>query len=260
MRWCRFRVDNKVSYGVVEGDQVVPVAGSPFGRYRRTGRRLPLSEVKLLLPCVPPTFYVVGNNYVDHIRGMAALRGTKPSFPEKPDIGYRANSALIAHKESIVLPKDVTDWVNYEGELVVVISKQAKNISEDEVWDCILGYTIGNDISERTWQRQDRTNWRAKNSDTFNPMGPWIETDVNLDTMRTTVRLNGRVTADFLTNNMIFGIAEYLSTMSRYLTLHPGDVVWMGTDQVPENIKPGDVVEVEIADIGVLRNPVVTEA
>jgi len=261
MRWCRFRVDNKVSYGIVEGNEVLPVAGSPFRRYRRTGVRLPLSSVKLLVPCVPPTFYAAGAaNYVGHAQGMAAVMGrSAPSFPEKPEAGYRANNALIAHEDPIVIPRDATEEVQYEGELVVVIGKQAKHLSEEDALSCVLGYTIGNDVSERTWQRQDHTFWRSKNADTFKPMGPWIETDVDLDRMRTTVRLNGRVAADFATNNMIFGVATYLSAMSRYLTLYPGDVVWMGTDLVPENMKPGDVVEVEITGIGVLRNYVVAE-
>ncbi len=207
MRWCRFCAGNKVSYGLVEGNEVVPVAGSPFGRYRRTGTRLPLSSIKLLVPCVPSTFYAAGINYMDHVMGMAALQGRQAAPPPKADIGYRANNALIAHGEPIVIPKDATEEVQYEGELVVVIGKQAKHLREDEVWDYILGYTIGNDVSERTWQRGDRTLWRAKNTDTFKPMGPWIETEVDPARMRTTVRLNRRVVADFATNNMIFGIA-----------------------------------------------------
>ncbi len=259
MRWCRFRAGNKVSYGLVEGSEVVQVAGSPFGRYRRTGARLALASVKLLVPCVPPTFYAAGVNYMDHVMGMAALQGRQPAPPPKADVGYRANNALIAHDEPIVIPKDATEEVQYEGELVVVIGKQAKHIREDQVWDYILGYTIGNDVSERTWQRGDRTLWRAKNTDTFKPMGPWIETEADPAKMRTTVRLNRRVVADFATNNMIFGIAAYLSTMSRYVTLYPGDVVWMGTDGIPQNMKAGDSVEVEISGIGTLRNPVAAE-
>ena len=101
------------------------------------------------------------------------------------------------------------------------------------------------------------TLWRAKNSDTFKPMGPWIETDVDLEKLQTNVRLNGRVVSDFPTNNMIFGVAHYISAMTRYLTLYPGDMIWMGTDGATENMKPGDVVEVEISGIGTLRNPVV---
>jgi 2-keto-4-pentenoate hydratase/2-oxohepta-3-ene-1,7-dioic acid hydratase in catechol pathway len=123
----------------------------------------------------------------------------------------------------------------------------------------VLGYTIGNDVSERTWQRNDRTFWRAKNSDTFKPMGPWIETDVDLDALVTIVRLNGREVSRFRTNEMIFGVAEYISTMSRCLTLYPGDVVWMGTDDPTLDMVAGDVVEIEIDGIGTLRNPVVAE-
>ncbi|MSQ22001.1 MAG: DUF2437 domain-containing protein [Dehalococcoidia bacterium] len=259
MRWCRFQVGNKVSYGLVEGNEVVQVAGSPFGRYRRTGARLPLGSVKLLVPCVPSTFYAAGVNYMDHVMGMAALTGRQAAPPPKADVGYRANNALIAHGEPIIIPRDATQEVQYEGELVVVIGKQAKHLREDEVWNYILGYTIGNDVSERTWQRGDRTLWRAKNADTFKPMGPWIETDADPALMRTTVRLNRRVVADFSTNNMIFGIATYLSVMTKYVTLYPGDVVWMGTDGIPQNMKAGDVVEVDISGIGTLRNPVAAE-
>ena len=259
MRWCRFQVGGKTSYGIVEGDDVVQVSGSPFGRHRRTGTRLPLSSVKLLVPVVPVTFYAAGINYMDHILGMAAITGRQGTPPASANIGYRANNALIAHEEPIIVPADASERIQYEGELAVVIGKQAKHISEDEVWDYILGYTIGNDFSERTWQADDSTMWRAKNADTFKPMGPWIETDADPAKMRTLVRVNGEVQADFATNNMIYGIAHYLSRMSQYLTLYPGDVVWMGTDLVPQNVKHGDVIEVEITGIGVLRNPVVRE-
>ena len=259
MRWCRFSYDEKVSYGIVEGDEVAQVAGSPFGRYRPTGSRLPLPMVKFLVPVVPPTFYAAGVNYMDHVRGMAARGGQAPQIPPKPDMGYRANNALIADGEPIIIPKDASQEVEYEGELVVVIGKQCKHLSEDQVWDHILGYTIGNDVSERAWQREDRTLWRGKNTDTFKPMGPWIETKPDLDKMRTIVRVNGRVMAEFKTNNMIHGIAAYIQAMTKYLTLYPGDVLWMGTDLVPERIKHADVVEVEITGIGVLRNPVMRE-
>jgi 2-keto-4-pentenoate hydratase/2-oxohepta-3-ene-1,7-dioic acid hydratase in catechol pathway len=179
------------------------------------------------------------------------------ALPTKPDIGYRASNALIAHGEPIVIPGGATERVQYEGELVVVIGKTAKHLSEDEALSCVLGYTIGNDVSERTWQSTDKTLWRAKNADTFKPMGPWIETDVDLENMRTTVRLSGRIASEFDTNNMVFGIATYISAMTRYLTLHPGDVIWMGTDGATDNMVPGDVVEIDIDGIGVLSNPVV---
>ena len=260
MRWVRYVSDGKTSFGILEGDEIEEVTGSPFDAYSRTGQRYPFESVKLLVPVIPTTFYAAGINYGDHVRGMAAHRGVEPVFPDKPDMGYRANNALIAHGESVVIPGDATEEVQYEGELVVVIGKTAKHLSEDEAFSCVLGYTIGNDVSERTWQASDRTMWRSKNTDTFKPMGPWIETEADPGQMWTAVRVNDKEVQKFETNNMLFGIATYISTMTRYLTLHPGDVIWMGTDGISGNIKPGDVVEVDISDIGVLRNPVVAEA
>ena len=259
MKWIRYQYGGRISYGILEDDSVEEVSGTPFGEYARTGHRFPLSAVQIRIPLQPLTFYAAGVNYEEHVREAAALLGREPDLPQKADIGYRANNALIAHGEPIIIPEDATERVQYEGELVAVIGKTARRVSEDEALDCVLGYTIGNDVSERTWQAGDRTLWRAKNSDTFKPMGPWIETDVELDDLQTTVRLNGEVVSQFPTNNMIFGVAHYISEMSRYLTLHPGDMVWMGTDGATQNMKPGDTVEVEISGIGTLSNPVVSE-
>ena len=261
MRWARYQTDDGVSYGIVgdDGSAIEEVDGSPFGEYAKTGNRRSLDDVRLLIPFEPKTFYAAGVNYEEHVREAAALLGREPDIPQKPDIGYRANNALIAHGEPIVKPADSTERFQYEGELVVVIGRQAKHLSEEEALSCVLGYTIGNDVSERTWQAGDRTLWRAKNSDTFKPMGPWLETDVNLDALRTTVRLNSAVVSEFATNNMVFGVATYISAMTRYLTLHPGDMIWMGTDGATQDMKPGDVCAVEISGIGVLTNPIVNE-
>lgn len=259
MRWARYQTDAGVSFGIVSGDQIEEVDGSPFGDYSKTGNRHPLADVRLLIPFEPKTFYAAGVNYEEHVREAAALLGREPDIPQKPDIGYRANNALIAHNQPIVKPADSTDRLQYEGELVVVIGKRAKNLSEEDALSCVLGYTIGNDVSERAWQASDRTLWRAKNSDTFKPMGPWIKTDVDLNALRTRVRLNGEVVSDFPTNNMVFGVATYISAMTRYLTLHPGDMIWMGTDGATQNMKPGDICEVEISGIGTLTNPIVAE-
>jgi 2-keto-4-pentenoate hydratase/2-oxohepta-3-ene-1,7-dioic acid hydratase in catechol pathway len=252
-----FQQGHLVSYGVVEGDRVIAVDGSPFGEHRRSVRATPLASVKLLIPVVPPTFYCVGINYADHIRKMAAKRGTEPVFPKKPDIGYRANNALIAHEENIVKPADAGEAFQYEGELVAVFGKRCRNVSRENALDYVLGWTIGNDVSERGWQKDDRTLWRAKNADTFKPMGPWIVTGLDPATMETVIRVNGKETNRFATNNMIFDTATYIAEVSKYCTIEPGDVMWMGTDGVPANIKPGDTVEIEISGIGVLRNKVV---
>ena len=255
--WCRFKSDNEVSYGIVEGENVTAVEGTPFGAHQTTDRRLPLKHVKLMVPVVPSTFYCVGINYADHIRQMAARRGTEPVFPKKPDIGYRANNALIAHDEDIVKPKDAGEAFQYEGELVAVFGKRARKVSRENALDTVFGWTIGNDVSERTWQKEDRTLWRAKNADTFKPMGPWIVTGLDPDDMETIIRLNGKETDRFKTNNMIFSTADYIAEVSKYCTIEPGDVMWMGTDGMPQNMKPGDTVEIEITGIGTLRNGVV---
>lgn len=261
MRWLRYTLSGRTAYGIVEGDRVVEVAGDPFAGFEKTGQVHALGDVKIELPVVPGTFYAVGMNYPAHVREMAAKRGMEPDLPKQPDVGYRANSGLIAHGEPIIVPAEATEAINYEGELVAVVGKRAKGLSEAEALSCLLGYTIGNDVSERTWQKSDKTLWRAKNTDTFAPMGPWIETDVpDLDALETTVRVNGEVSSKFRTNEMLFGVATFLSTISRYITLQPGDVLWMGTDGTSPNLKDGDVVDVEITGLGVLTNPVRREA
>jgi len=259
MKWCRFTVGGETSFGTIQDDTVIKVDGTPWGNHKVTGEIVPLNNVKLEIPAIPSTFFCVGVNYRDHVERMAAMRGTKPSYPPRPDIGYRANNALIAHGENIVKPRDAGEQFQYEGELVAVFGKRCRSVSKEEALDYVFGWTIGNDVSERTWQANDRTLWRAKNCDTFKPMGPWIVTGADLDAMVTTIRLNGQVTETFKTNNMIFDAPTYISEVSKYCTIEPGDVMWMGTDGVPSNMKPGDVCEIEISGIGVLRNQVVAE-
>lgn len=260
MRWIRASKGEKTFYGLVEGDRIVEVEGSPFADYSRTGRMHELESVKIEVPVIPPTFYCVGFNYTEHIMKVAARTGQAPNLPTQPDVGQRTNNALIAHGEAVVIPQDATDAVQYEGELVAVIGKKAKHLSEEDALSCVLGYTIGNDVSERSWQKSDRTLWRAKSPDTWKPMGPWIETDVDLDALETIVRVNGQETTRFRTNAMLFGVAKYISTITRYITLYPGDVIWMGTDGSSPNLKAGDVVDIEITGIGHLVNPFVAEA
>ncbi len=259
MKWCRFSTGDGISYGIIEGDNVVEVEGDPFDGYNKTSKSQPLASVKLEVPVIPPTFYAAGINYPEHVTWAAKMRGEEPVLPEKADIGYRAINALVPNEHPIIVPKDATELVQYEGELVVVIGKECKNVTQAQALDYVLGYTIGNDVSERTWQRGDRTMWRAKNTDTFKPMGPWIVTDLEPDDLHVTITLSDRVVGEYDVKTAIFGVREYISEMSRYLTLVPGDIIWMGTDGATENMVDGDLVEVEISDIGVLRNKVVWE-
>jgi len=257
MRWSRFECDGTVSYGIVGNETVEVVEGNPFDGHRRTGEHHALDAITWLPPVIPPTFYCVGLNYAEHLKMSAERRGETPVFPAKPDVGYRAVNALIGHGAPIVLPADASERVQYEGELACVVGRKAKHLTRGNALGCLLGFTVGNDVSERSWQQSDRTLWRAKNTDTFKPMGPWIETDLNLDAARTRVRLNGRQVIEFATNDMLFGVVDYLVAITRYITLYPGDVLWMGTEGEAENLRPGDEVEIEITGIGSLRNPVV---
>jgi len=259
MKWCRFSSGSGISYGIIEGDNVVEVEGNPFDGYNKTSKSQPLASVKLEVPVIPPTFYAAGINYPEHVTWAAKMRGEEPVLPDKADIGYRAINALVPNEHPIIVPKDATELVQYEGELVVIIGKECKNVTQAQALDYVLGYTIGNDVSERTWQRGDRTMWRAKNTDTFKPMGPWIVTDLDPDDLHVTITLSDRVVGEYDIKTAIFGVREYISDMSKYLTLVPGDIIWMGTDGATENMVDGDVVEVEISDIGVLRNNVVWE-
>lgn len=252
MKWLRYSLQDQVSYGLLDGERITAVRGTPFTGYEKTGEIHRLDDVRIEVPVIPPTFYCVGLNYTKHI----ATEGLK--IPAKPDVGYRANNALLAHGRDVIMPADASR-VHYEGELVVVIGKKAKNLGIEEARSCVLGYTIGNDVSERNWQASDRTFWRSKNSDTFKPMGPWIETDVDTGRMETIVTLNGRESTRFGTNDMLFGIDRFISEMSRYLTLYPGDILWMGTDGHSPDLQHGDVVDITLTGLGTLSNRFVRE-
>ena len=172
MRWVRYRHDDRIKYGIVNDDRLISeIDTDPFQPYIQTGPRRSFEEVALLPPVMPGTFYAVGFNYLGHTAEAADFLKTDVKVPKKPDVGYRATSALIAHNEAIVVPASSSGIIQFEGELVAVIGRKTKHVSEAQALDCVLGYTIGNDVSERSWQSADRTIWRAKNSDTFKPIG-----------------------------------------------------------------------------------------
>jgi len=202
-------------------------------------------------------FYAAGLNFRAHIEWANRHHGGKYAVPSQADIGYRSPNALIASGEDIVIPADAPGPVEYEGELVAVIGRIAKQVPEDRALEYVAGYTLGNDVSDRSWQRSDRTLWRAKNSDTFKPMGPAIVDGIDPMAQTIEVRINGRTVSSYSTRDMIFGVAHFISRMSRYLTLYPGDVIWFGCDgpTLPA-LEPGDLVEVANDSIGVLANRV----
>ncbi|MGY4929249.1 fumarylacetoacetate hydrolase family protein [Streptomyces sp. 900105755] len=249
MRYARVSVEGRAVWGRVGESRVELLSGSPLEGEPDVLGTIPVADATWLPPVVPGVFYAVGYNYPRHIAHAGA------ATPERPEVGYRANNALTGHRSPIVKPAEVTGRFEAEPELVAVIGRTARHATYDDARKSVFGWTIGNDVSARTWQHQDRTLWRSKNSDTFKPMGPWIETDVDALAQTTTLRVNGEVRAAFPTGDMVLDPFDFIVEISRHITLHPGDVLWMGAESTCR-LEPGDTVEVEISGIGVLSNPV----
>ncbi|WP_415953348.1 fumarylacetoacetate hydrolase family protein [Streptomyces sp. KLOTTS4A1] len=258
MRYTRVSVGGRPQWARVEDDAVMLLSDSPLDGRPTVLGSLPRDEATWLPPVVPPVFYAVGMNYTRHIEHARALGDPKGVVPERPEVGYRANSALTGHQTPIVKPAGVEGRFEAEPELVAVIGRTLRRAGYEEARAAVFGWTIGNDVSARTWQHQDRTFWRSKNSDTFKPMGPWIETDVDALAQTTTLRVNGEVRAAFPTAGMVFDPFDYIVEITKHITMHPGDVLWMGAESTCR-IEPGDTVDVEISGIGVLSNPVRAE-
>ena len=259
MIWCRVLHGGVPRFGRVEGDVVSLVDGAPFDDPRPGDVELPLAGATLLPPAIPSTFYAVGLNYRRHIEHALARGYKAAAMPTRPEVGYRANNALIGHEAEIVRPADYEGRFEAEPELVAVIGRPTRRVSRDEARDAIFGWTIGNDVSARAWQDSDRTFWRSKNADTFKPMGPWIVTDFDLDSATTSVQANGETVSSFATADMVFDPFDYVAEISRYITMQPGDVLWMGADGSVE-MQAGDTIEISISGIGTLRNRVVAES
>jgi 2-keto-4-pentenoate hydratase/2-oxohepta-3-ene-1,7-dioic acid hydratase in catechol pathway len=260
MKWCRFGRNGAEAYGLVEGDQVAELRYAPFEHVERTGKVFALDTLSLLPPVMPYNFYAAGRNYVAHVEWANEYHHMSIQVPRQADIGYRAPSALIGSGDEIVIPRRSNGAVEYEGELVAVVGKKAKHLTVENALSCICGYTLGNDLSERAFQKSDGSFWRSKNTDTFKPMGPFVVSDLDPMSQMIGVRVNGRVVSEYHTSGMVFSIAHYIARMTEFLTLYPGDVIWMGCDgaTVPA-LQPGDLVEVFNDEIGVLSNRVVKE-
>jgi len=230
------------------GETVRELEGDLFGARRPTGRTARLADVRLVAPVEPSKVIAVGLNYRSHLgtRQPAAYPGLFAKYP----------TSIVGTGADIVMPPDATD-LHYEGELVIVIGRVAKNVNVADAPGYIFGVTAGNDVSERAWQRDDLQWFRAKASDTFGPLGPAIATGLNYDDLLVQTRVNGEVRQSERTKDLIFNVPTIVSYVSRYVTLMPGDVIFTGTPQSTRAMKPGDVVEVDVEGVGVLRNTVV---
>lgn len=250
MRFSRFLTkDKSVNMGWINGDMIGLVEGDLFGEYRRLEANIPLASVKCLVPVEPSKIICLGRNYAAHAREQ----GTE--IPETPILFMKPTTALIATGDEILVPVQ-SKQVEHEAELVVVIGKKGKWISVEQAQQHVFGYTVGNDITARDLQQKDGQWTRAKGFDTFCPIGPWIETDLDPSDTLITCRVNSELRQMASTREMVFTVPQIVSFISTVMTLLPGDLIFTGT---PAGIGPlvdGDFVEVEIEGIGILQNPV----
>jgi len=248
--YARYQHGNSRHYGLVNDGIITELSGGLFDPPVPTGRQFAIGDVKLLAPCEPPKILAVGLNYRSHL-------GPRPA-PQSPGIFYKPISSIQNPGDPIVIPADAID-VHYEGELVVVIGAKVSRASREQAEAAIFGVTCGNDVSDRNWQRgegKDLQWWRAKGSDTFSPFGPWIVTGINYGDLGLETRLNSEVVQSQRTSDLIFDIPEVVRFISQWVTLIPGDLIYSGTPGETRHMKQGDIVEVAIESIGILRNPV----
>lgn len=254
-RYVRYDHGGSVAHGILQGDRVQPIEGDLFGTRTAAGNPLPLGEVKLLYPTQPRKILALAGNYRSHI-------GDTPP-PAHPEPFYKPITCLQHPEGEIIFPPGAQD-VHYEAELVIVIGKRAKNVPPEQANEYILGYTCGNDVSERNWQNgsidgeenKDLQWWRAKGAETFGPAGPCVAVGLDYEKSKIQLRLNSEVKQEAMLSDLIHKPPETVSFISRYVTLEPGDLIFTGTSGTTSAMKPGDVVEVEIDGIGILRNKV----
>ena len=250
MRICRVSLDDELHYGVVEGEAVALLSSHPFGAFEPDGRVLPLADVRLVAPVLPSKIVAVAKNYADHAREMGG------EVPAAPMIFLKPSTSVIGPGEPIALPWQ-SEQVEHEAELAVVIGRLCRDVPEERVAEVVLGYTCANDVTARDLQRTDGQWGRAKGFDTFCPLGPWIETDLDTDDAAITCRVDGDVRQSGSTGDMVRDVAELVSWVSSVMTLLPGDVILTGTPAGVGPLRAGDEVSVTIDGIGTLTNPVI---
>jgi 2-keto-4-pentenoate hydratase/2-oxohepta-3-ene-1,7-dioic acid hydratase in catechol pathway len=250
MKIVRFAHEGRAEYGIVSLDVVRVIQGTPYGDKKETGRYYPLSEITLLSPCVPSKIVALGVNYKSHSEEM----NHKP--PDEPLIFIKPATSVIGPEGKIIYPPS-SKRVDYEGELGVVIKSVTRQVSKEDAAQYILGYTCVNDVTARDLQSKDGQWTRAKSFDTFCPIGPWIETELDPADLSLETSLNGVTKQKARTSQLVFSIPELVSFVSNVMTLLPGDVISTGTPGGIGPMQVGDTVEVKIEGIGTLRNYVI---
>ena len=258
MRIARFAKGDGVAYGVVEGEAAQTIAelyGHPFGidpsGVRLTGQRYPLAEVRLLAPVLPSKVVAVGKNYAEHVREMGS------ELPAEPVLFLKPSTSVTGPGDRIAYPVKLTDRVDYEGELAVIIGRLCRDVPKERAYDVVFGYTCANDVTARDLQLRDGQWTRAKGFDTFCPLGPWMETATDPSDLGITTTVNGEVRQHARTRELLWDVPSLIEYISSVMTLLPGDVLLTGT---PEGVGPltdGDEVSVTVESIGTLTNKVV---
>ncbi len=255
MRYVRFkrRGEDAVRLGWIEDERIGSIEGPLFGAHRRSPVTWPGTAVKLLAPLLPGKIVCVGRNYVEHAREHDA------EVPDVPLLFLKPPSAVIGPRDPILLPPQ-SQQVEHEAELAVVIGRKARQVAPDEAREVIFGYLAANDVTARDLQRKDGQWTRAKGFDTFCPLGPWIDTEVDPGDLRITCRVNGQIRQLASTREMVFSVFQLVAFVSGIMTLEAGDVLLTGTPAGVGPLQGGDSVQVEIEGIGILENPVVGAA
>ncbi len=258
MRICRFALDGEVSFGVVEGPRggaagelvVAPLQGHPFGSFTYTGARHPLTGVRLLAPVLPSKVVCIGKNYAEHAAEMGG------EAPAAPVVFLKPSTSVVGPDEPVRLPRN-SSRVDHEAELGVVIGRLCRDVPRDRALDVVLGYTCGNDVTARDHQKADGQWTRGKSHDTFCPLGPWVETDLDVRDVAVQCRVDDELRQDGRTSQLIHDVPAVIEWITAFMTLLPGDVVLTGTPAGVGPLAPGATVEVSVEGVGTLRNPVV---
>lgn len=236
-------------HGWILDDEIGLVEGNIFGEYRRLETEISLERTRLLAPVIPGKIICVARNYLEHARERNV------EVPETPMIFLKPPSAIIAHLEKIQIPPQ-SNQVEHEAELAVIIGKPGRWIDIDNATDYIFGFSIGNDVTARDLQRNESQWTRAKGFDTFCPLGPWIETELDVTDLLITCRVNNELRQMASTKEMIFPVTQLVSYVSNIMTLLPGDIIMTGTPAGVGPLEKGDTVDITIEGIGTLSNRV----
>lgn len=242
---------NEPAFGILEGDTVYAGSGDLFSGLQKGDQIGSLGDLRLLAPLDPGKIMAIGLNYVDHVTENDPTR----TIPTEPVVFMKPTSAIIGPGETIELANTENN-IDYEAELVVVIGKRARDVEEANALDHVFGYTVGNDVSDRVQQYSGGQWIRGKGHDTYLPLGPVIETELDPSSVKVESRLNGEVRQSESTSSLIFSVPFLISYLSKTMTLFPGDLIMTGTPHGVGPMKDGDTIEVEVGGIGVLSNPV----